>query len=56
MAGTAAGSRASTYAETSGTPPYTHAQYVLVALAFLHVAMMGAAAALSVFKPGRRRT
>jgi hypothetical protein len=29
---------------------------VLVALAFFHVAMIGAATALSVFKPGRRRT
>ena len=45
-----------TYAEASGTPPYTEAQYVLVALAFFHVAMIGAATALSVFKPGRRRT
>jgi hypothetical protein len=45
-----------TYAEASGTPAYTEAQYVLVALAFFHVAMIGAATALSVFKPGRRRT
>jgi hypothetical protein len=44
-----------THAEAGGTPAYTEAQYALVALAFFHVAMIGAAAALSVFKPGRRR-
>lgn len=43
------------YAEAAGTPAYTEAQHVLVALAFFHVATIGAATGLSVFKPGRRR-
>ncbi|MGH3586277.1 MAG: DUF2269 family protein [Pseudonocardia sp.] len=41
-------------AETAGTPDYLRAQSVLVAMAFYHVGMIGAAAALSVFKPGGR--
>lgn len=39
-----------------GTPAYTAAQHTLVLMACFHVVMIGAAAALSVYKPGSRRT
>lgn len=42
-------------ADAVGTPAYTDAQALLVLLAFYHVVMIGAAVALSIFKPGARR-
>ncbi|WP_156994398.1 hypothetical protein [Pseudonocardia acaciae] len=42
------------HAEAAGTPEYLRAQTVLVVMALYHVAMISAAAALSVFKPGGR--
>jgi hypothetical protein len=41
-------------AEAVGTATYTGAQHTLLLMALYHVVMIGAAAALSVFKPGGR--
>lgn len=38
-----------------GAPAYTAVQHALVVMACFHVVMIGAAAALSVYKPGGRR-
>lgn len=40
------------HAESVGTPAYTSAQRTLVLMALYHVVMIGAAAVLSVYKPG----
>lgn len=42
-------------AGSAGTPAYVDAQHTLVFLAFYHVGMIAAAAALSIYKPGARR-
>jgi hypothetical protein len=42
------------HAEAAGTTAYTDVQHTLVLMAVYHVVMIGAAAALSVFKPGGR--
>lgn len=42
------------HAEAAGTPDYAQAQRILVLMALYHVGMIGAAAALSVYKPGGR--
>lgn len=42
------------HAESAGTPEYLRAQKILVLMALYHVGMIGAAATLSVFKPGGR--
>lgn len=42
------------HAGSVGTPAYTGAQRTLVLMALYHVVMIGAAAALSVYKPGGR--
>jgi hypothetical protein len=45
------------HADRAGTPEYTGAQRVLVAMAVFHLATIGTAAALSVYKPtGRTAT
>jgi hypothetical protein len=42
------------HADSAGTPAYAEAQRTLVLMALYHVALIGTAAALSVFKPGGR--
>jgi hypothetical protein len=41
-------------ADTVGSPAYTDTQYALVLVAFYHVVMITAAAALALFRPGGR--